>query len=308
MITDPEVESAKFDWRAEPATRILRGPSDAVSTLETESLPPLACSVRECGKPLSRRDRALVCEAGHSFDLSRSGYANLLQPNDRRSLAAGDSKERVDARIRLAGRGVGRGLSEELARRAAALHTTGWVLDVGCGPGFAIERAAERAKCRSIGLDLSVAAIERGAKRAPNIAWIIANADRRLPFRDRSLACVSSLAGPKNPSEFARVLERKGRAIVAVPAHDDLIELRERLLGEGRSIERADKAIATFAPHFDLVERSEVRERFALDEAGVRDVLDASYRGARRSEAERAQAIDALAVTFSVELLVFAPR
>jgi len=59
------------------------------------SLLVLACSVRGCGLPLTRRDRALVCSAGHAFDIARSGYINLLQPQDRRSLVAGDSKTAV---------------------------------------------------------------------------------------------------------------------------------------------------------------------------------------------------------------------
>ena len=44
----------------------------------------LACSVRGCGRPLEKNDRALVCARGHSYDIARSGYVNLLQPQDRR--------------------------------------------------------------------------------------------------------------------------------------------------------------------------------------------------------------------------------
>lgn len=31
-----------------------------------------------CQKPLCREERRLVCPAGHSFDVARSGYVNLL--------------------------------------------------------------------------------------------------------------------------------------------------------------------------------------------------------------------------------------
>ena len=46
------------------------------------SLPrvPLACTVRDCGLPLEKREREYVCEYGHTFDIARSGYVNLLQP------------------------------------------------------------------------------------------------------------------------------------------------------------------------------------------------------------------------------------
>ena len=31
-----------------------------------------------CGRPLAREPHRLACPAGHSFDLAKSGYVNLL--------------------------------------------------------------------------------------------------------------------------------------------------------------------------------------------------------------------------------------
>ena len=64
-----------------------------------------------------RRDRTLVCPAGHSYDVARSGYVNLLQPQDRRSAAAGDSRVAIDARESLLAIGVGRTLIDGLTTR-----------------------------------------------------------------------------------------------------------------------------------------------------------------------------------------------
>src|SRR4051812_46772176 len=69
--------------------------------------PPLACSVRDCGLPLSRQLRTWTCGRGHSFDLARAGYVNLLQPQDRRSAYAGDQADAVAARARLLDNGIG---------------------------------------------------------------------------------------------------------------------------------------------------------------------------------------------------------
>ena len=97
----------------------------------------LACSVRGCGLPLTRRDRALVCSAGHSFDIARSGYVNLLQPQDRRSLVAGDSKAAVDARAALEQAGVGRAIVDAVIHTTAALllPADAIVIDLGSGSG-----------------------------------------------------------------------------------------------------------------------------------------------------------------------------
>ena len=51
----------------------------------------LLCTVRHCRLPLVREERRLVCANRHSFDVARSGYVNLLQPQDKRSKNPGDT-------------------------------------------------------------------------------------------------------------------------------------------------------------------------------------------------------------------------
>src|SRR5688572_9426135 len=98
---------------------------------------PLQCPVRGCGEPLERVERVLRCPRAHSFDLARSGYSNLLQPQDRRSKRAGDDAGVLAARRRWHARGLGAGLlaalrawTEELAHAPGAR-----VLESGCGDG-----------------------------------------------------------------------------------------------------------------------------------------------------------------------------
>src|SRR4051812_26047501 len=66
----------------------------------------LLCSVRDCRKPLTRAEGRLFCARGHSFDVARSGYINLLQPQERRSKQPGDTLAAVAARRKLHDRGV----------------------------------------------------------------------------------------------------------------------------------------------------------------------------------------------------------
>ena len=60
----------------------------------------LRCIVRGCHELLVRRENALFCSAGHHFDQAKQGYWPLLQPQDRKSLNAGDSDTAVLARQR----------------------------------------------------------------------------------------------------------------------------------------------------------------------------------------------------------------
>ncbi|HEX6178014.1 MAG TPA: hypothetical protein VF057_06620, partial [Thermoanaerobaculia bacterium] len=94
----------------------------------------LLCTVRGCREPLTNEVRRVVCPRGHSFDVARSGYINLLQPQDRRSKNPGDTKEAAMARRRFVERGFGAAIAERLTEIVAAAPA-GPILDVGCGEG-----------------------------------------------------------------------------------------------------------------------------------------------------------------------------
>src|SRR5271169_3860635 len=93
------------------------------------------CPVRDCHLALAREERRLHCERGHSFDVARSGYVNLLQPQDRRSRQPGDTPTAVAARRRLHDLGVTAPLLNGIGDMVAA-SPTDVVLDAGCGDGF----------------------------------------------------------------------------------------------------------------------------------------------------------------------------
>src|SRR6516225_6090110 len=93
----------------------------------------LLCTVRDCRLPLRRDGRCLRCEQGHSFDVAKSGYANLLQPQDKRSKQPGDSLRAVAARRRLHERGITQTLLKAIADMLSVDQP---LLDVGCGEGF----------------------------------------------------------------------------------------------------------------------------------------------------------------------------
>jgi 23S rRNA (guanine745-N1)-methyltransferase len=269
--------------------------------------PPLACSVRDCARPLERRDRAFVCSAGHSFDLARSGYVNLLQPQDRRSRMAGDAPEAIGARAALLSAGVGRTLVEAVAERVSTLDLgeDPVVVDLGCGSGDALAAIAGRLAISGLGVDLSTAAVEHAARRFSLLTWVVANADRRLPVLDRSVDLVMSLHGRRNPAEAARVLSASRHLLVAVPGADDLIELRELVQGQRVERDRGDTVVAEHKAAFDLVERAIVRETPELERESLLDLLRGTYRGVRRGAADRVAALARMRVTLSSEIFLF---
>ena len=85
----------------------------------------LLCTVRDCRRPLHREGQRAVCQRGHSFDYARSGYLNLLQPQERRSKHPGDTPEAVAARRRLHDRGVTAPLLDGIGEMLALLDELG---------------------------------------------------------------------------------------------------------------------------------------------------------------------------------------
>jgi 23S rRNA (guanine745-N1)-methyltransferase len=253
----------------------------------------LLCTVRDCAAPLVREDRRLICSNGHAFDLARSGYGNLLQPQERRSKQPGDSAEAVAARRRLHECGIARPLHEALAAMLAPAPDD-VILDAGCGDGWFLGELQRAHGFTACGVDISTPAIELAAKRYPGCTWIVANADRFVPLGDGSVTKLVSITARMNVSEFRRVLRDDGALLVAVAAPDDLIELR----GEGK--ERGAATRALFAPAFELVEHRRVTTMAKVDADLVRDLRLSIYRP--RGEVNLTQ------VTLSLDLLRFAAR
>lgn len=251
-----------------------------------------------------------VCPAGHTFDLARAGYVNLLQPQDRKSLDAGDSRESVEARAGLLARGIGRGAVDTVASTAAALTLPAQpvVVELGSGSGETLGALMAMRDVSAVGIDLSTAAATLAARRHPAATWIVANADRRLPILDSRVDVVLSVHARRNPDECRRVLAPGGRLIVAIPAADDLIELREAVQGTAIERDRVDALLAEHAAHFDVVDRTAVRQTFELTRDELLQALRGTYRGERQSTSSRVLELSAMRVTFASDVVTFRRR
>jgi 23S rRNA (guanine745-N1)-methyltransferase len=254
----------------------------------------LVCPVRNCHLPLAREPQRLLCPGGHSFDVARSGYINLLQPQDRRSKQPGDTPAAVLARRRLHDRGVTEPLLGAVAEMIGASRDD-IVLDAGCGDGFYLGTLSRQNGFAAHGVDISIPAVDAAARRYPECEWIVANADRFVPYAPRSCSLILSITARMNADEFRRVLRDDGRLLVAAPAPRDLIELR----GIGR--DRVDSIVERFSQHFKLSDRRRFLTAADLDADAVRDILLSIYRPMQ------AQPAVAMSVTLSLDFLLFRP-
>ncbi|MCA9211949.1 MAG: methyltransferase domain-containing protein [Planctomycetales bacterium] len=271
----------------------------------------LRCTVRNCGQVLRLADTCLRCDNGHSFDRAKQGYWNLTQPQDSKSSTPGDSDAAVEARHRWLQSGRMNGFTEFLQTWVDdCLGVSGdeenvRVIDLGCGEGTFGKALFHDRSVTYCGIDLSKRAIKLAARSWPQATWVLANADRRLPIVDVGVSLAVSLFGRRPCEGLHRVLVSGGHCIFAVPAADDLIELREQVQLEGRQRNRSSAIIDEFAKAgFELVEHSNWRTNVLLDADSISDAMAMTYRAFRFSQQQRMEAISSANVTLAAELLL----
>jgi 23S rRNA (guanine745-N1)-methyltransferase len=182
------------------------------------------------------------------------------------------------------------------------------IADLGSGSGDALAACVTGRDMIGIGIDLSTAAVRHAAKRFPHVTWVVANADRRLPLIDRRIALLLSLHGRRNPAECARVLTPAGRLAVAVPAADDLIELRTLVQGKAVERSRVDALVNEHEPFFTALERFSSRQQITLNHESLKDLLQSTYRGERASARRHVESLSTMDVTLASDCVVFQRR
>ena len=266
----------------------------------------LRCTVRNCSHPLVHTEGRLACDAGHHFDPAKEGYWNLTQPQDKKSTNPGDNRDAVLARHRWLGRGHAAGLVTVLKLWIPDSIPQMRILDLGCGDGSFGPWMFPGHATSYCGIDLSKPAMKLAARNWLEATWILANADRGLPVMDSSVDCVVSLFGRRPVAEIKRVLSETGRCIVAVPAEDDLIELREAVQKEGTHRNRVDAIIQEMDTNgLVCAEQKQWRTQVEIGADEIEDAFAMTYRARRWSEQKRIPSINTAKVTLAADLMLF---
>ena len=228
-------------------------PADEEESVDVdEPAPVFACPA--CGAPLTRSGPATSCPAGHSYDVAREGYVNLLLAQHRHSKDPGYSKEMIAGRRDFFDAGHYQPLADDVARlvldhlpspllddRRGAV-----VLDAGCGEGYYLRRlralAADHAAGRDArlhGIDISKHGIRVAARRDPAGQYAVA-AIHRMPVLPASVDLVLTHFSPVSAEDFRRVLRPGGVVVVSGPGPRHLFSFKELLYDRPAEHEQAD--------------------------------------------------------------------
>ncbi|MFY1652102.1 putative RNA methyltransferase [Solwaraspora sp. WMMB762] len=295
----------------------------------TDVLPYLRCPV--CRAPLAAHDggvpragdtngnadgavRALRCPAGHSFDVARQGYVDLMTGRVRH---AGDSAEMVAARDEFLRTGhfdmVATGLVEAVGSPAPDDRAGPIVVDAGAGTGAYLAAVLDALPgAVGLALDLSKAAVRRAARAHLSAAAVRCDTWRPLPVADACADLVLNVFAPRNGGEFARILRPRGALIVVTPLPDHLGEVIGPLGLLRVDPAKDDRTGAALRHHFDRVALHVLRRRLCLSHRDVTALVRMGPSARHTDPADLASAIAALpepvTVTAAVQLAIYRCR
>ena len=261
----------------------------------------LICPI--CRLGLEWEGKSCRCGRGHSFDVARQGYVNLLPVQQKRSLHPGDTREQVLSRRAFLETGS-YGPIVEAVKTAAAGHS-GPILDVGCGEGYYAVRVAEFLGAELTGLDISKEAVRCAAAQYKGHRWVCGTA-AHLPIGDKSVGVLMSMFALTMPGEFKRVLKPDGLYFQVLAAQDHLLGLKDIIYPK---LKLKEKDSIPELPGFTLVKTVPIRFTFTVTGDQVRNLLSMTPHMYRISKegAERLAATKTLTDTASAVLNVDRP-
>lgn len=272
----------------------------------TQPLTDLICPLD--GKKLHLNERSWRCDNGHSYDVAKQGYVNLLPVQNKRSKDPGDSKAMVQARREYLEQGYYQPLAQALAN-TVLMKDEQTVLDAGCGEGYylryLIQQAEQNGNDLSLaGLDISKWAVQAAAKRDKRLSWLVAS-NSSIPLADNSIDTILCVFGFPVEAEFKRVLKPGGRLVMVDPAGDHLKELKAIIYSELKS---KNETLPITAPDFELASEQRVTFPVSLtSNQAIKDLLTMTphlYRSSAEGR-ERAEALSSLQLTADVWVRVF---
>lgn len=227
----------------------------------------LKCPV--CDLPLIRQGSSYQCENGHSFDVAKEGYVNLLLSNQKKSKLPGDNADMMRHRRQFLQQGYYEPLAQNVASELDAVLCSGaseqaHLLDNGCGEGYYTNLIRQHLSCSvdCYGVDISKDAIRYAAKRYADTNFVVGSV-AHLPVMDNSVACLVNIFAPDNVTEFQRVLKAGGYLLIVTPTANHLRQLREMIYNKVRPY---GASLGTdFGQHFRRIKQHDLSYQVHID-------------------------------------------
>jgi len=192
----------------------------------------------------------------------------------------GDTAEMVRARADFLAKGYLDPVAEAVAESigSSGVHPDS-LAELGCGTGHYLSRAYSRMKQDgepppiARGFDLSKAAVSHAARAHPDLRFVVADVQNRVPLVDGGTAALLSAFAPRPAAECARVVAPGGIFVTAFATPRHLATLRRE---HGLLSVHPDKMrtlAERLAPFFSIGDQRVVEYELDLPGADVRQLL-----------------------------------
>lgn len=205
------------------------------------------------------RDKSsIVCEAGHCFDVSGTGYINFVPQQSKTAY----TKDLFESRRQIFADGFYDRVLDAIAQYCDKYQKkpTTRVLDAGCGEGFFAADLAN--KYDIFAMDIQKEAVRLAAKANDSVKWMVGDV-ANIPLRSASVDVLLSIFSPANYGEFLRVLSPNGVVIKVVPGPGYLVELRELAGKKGYS---NASVLEWFDKHVHCVDKTHLHYQLPMTE------------------------------------------
>lgn len=254
-----------------------------------------------CGNPLEKNEHTYICQKGHSFDIAKSGYVNLmLNVGQGRH---GDDKAMVHARTDFLNGGYYRPLANAIME-ILKQENPKTILDAGCGEGYYTRLFSDcLPEAKVVGLDISKDALAVAAKKCKNCEFAVASTSS-MPIQSKTMDCVLTIFSPFFPEEFCRVLRTGGYFIRVIPLEYHLHELRELVYDHPYDNTVPDLGIDGFT----LIDNKKVEYSISIDgKENIRNLFTMTpyYYKTGREDQEKLESVSSLTTTVSFGIVVY---
>jgi 23S rRNA (guanine745-N1)-methyltransferase len=227
-----------------------------------------------CAGSVKVTGSTVQCEAGHSFDIARQGYVNLL--TNQTFIKNADTAEMVDARQAMHQRPFFQDLAlsiSEICEDVFQNIQAPTVVEPGGGTGFYANAIVKRFNTAlALSFDISTHAAKACARQSERVASVVADVWQRWPIADNSADVVLSVFSPRNFIETERVMKPGSVLIVVTPDENHLVELRTKFNALGIERDKGEK-ISKSLENFTNVHQSVHESIELLDGSAMCDSL-----------------------------------
>ncbi len=262
-----------------------------------------------CSALLFKEGGALKCSAGHSFDISKYGYVNLLMSSASRDKRHGDDKLMIRARRDFLDGGFYSPLKDAALDLVCARAFSGMkILDTGCGECYYTAAIAQELAEGGIeadinGIDISKDALIYASRRRQDLSLAVASVFR-LPAADRSCDMLINFFAPLAPDEFLRVLPSGGFLLRAVPLENHLLGLKSAVYSKPYTNPAPDFRLSGYT----LLEHRDIKYTLTLNsrqDISNLFMMTPYYYKTGKSDQEKLQNLDQLSTPVEFGLTLY---